>query len=131
MSPATLPGRPGDEEPFHAGERELQMRAGVRERMTEIGPRVIRDFMPDQHRELFGKLPFMVVGSLDAAGRPWASLLAGAPGFVSTPDARRMRIDALPHPDDPLAQYLALYSSPVMRKGASQWATASNAWKDG
>jgi tetratricopeptide (TPR) repeat protein len=35
------------------------------------------------------------------------------------------------HPDDPLAQYLALYSSPVLRKGASQWATASNAWKDG
>jgi predicted pyridoxine 5'-phosphate oxidase superfamily flavin-nucleotide-binding protein len=63
--------------------------------------------MPDQHRELFGKLPFMVVGSLDAAGRPWASLLAGAPGFVSTPDARRMRIDALPHPDDPLAAQLA------------------------
>ena len=103
MSTAALPGRPGDREPFHAGERELQARAGVRERMAEVGTRVIRDFMPDQHRELFAKLPLIVVGSLDEAGRPWASLLAGAPGFVSTPDARLMRIDALPHPDDPLA----------------------------
>ncbi|MCM5682642.1 pyridoxamine 5'-phosphate oxidase family protein [Schlegelella sp. S2-27] len=106
MSTTALPGWPREDEPFHAGERELQARAGLRERMAEIGARVIRDFMPDQHRELFDKLPFFVVGSLDEKGRPWASLLTGAPGFVSTPDARLMHIDALPHPDDPLAAQL-------------------------
>src|SRR5262249_18150692 len=32
------------------------------------------------------------------------------------------------HPDAPLAQYLALHSSPVLRKHASQWAAASAQW---
>jgi tetratricopeptide (TPR) repeat protein len=32
------------------------------------------------------------------------------------------------HPDEPLAQYLALYSSPVLRAHASQWAVASRQW---
>jgi ferric-dicitrate binding protein FerR (iron transport regulator) len=35
------------------------------------------------------------------------------------------------HYDRPLAQYLALHSSPVLRKHASQWAAASNAWGEG
>jgi hypothetical protein len=35
------------------------------------------------------------------------------------------------HPDEPLAQYLALHSSAVLRKHASQWAAASNAWGEG
>jgi hypothetical protein len=32
------------------------------------------------------------------------------------------------HMDEPLAQYLALHSSPVLRKHASQWAAASAPW---
>src|SRR5437870_4750936 len=32
------------------------------------------------------------------------------------------------HPDEPLAQYLALHSSPVLRKHASQWAVGSGQW---
>ena len=39
--------------PWHSGERAIHDRLGVSERMDVIGPRVIRDFMPDQHRELF------------------------------------------------------------------------------
>jgi tetratricopeptide (TPR) repeat protein len=35
------------------------------------------------------------------------------------------------HPDEPLAQYLALHSSPLLRKHASQWAAASRQWPDG
>ncbi len=35
------------------------------------------------------------------------------------------------HRDDPLAQYLALHSSPVLRKHASQWAVGSVPWGDG
>jgi thioredoxin-like negative regulator of GroEL len=34
------------------------------------------------------------------------------------------------HPDAPLAQYLALHSSPVLRKQASQWATSAVQWQD-
>ncbi|HWY87383.1 MAG TPA: hypothetical protein VNX28_11690, partial [Gemmataceae bacterium] len=35
------------------------------------------------------------------------------------------------HPDEPSAQYLALHSSPVLRKHASQWAVGTMAWKEG
>ena len=102
--PDTLP--PTMLAPFHAGERRMHDRLGVLERMDALGRRAIRDHMPDQHRELFGKLPFMVAGSLDAAGQPWASVLAAGPGFVTTPDARRLRLAVLPVPGDPLGANL-------------------------
>ncbi|KQX89393.1 pyridoxamine 5'-phosphate oxidase family protein [Variovorax sp. Root473] len=93
--------------PFHAGERALQSLVGAREQMEAIGPRVIRDYMPDQHREFFAQLPFLVVGSLDADLQPWASMLAAAAGFAHSPDATHLRIDALPGAGDPLAGQLA------------------------
>ena len=89
--------------PFHAGERALQERAGVGERMMESGRRAIRDFMPDQHRELFAKLPMIVVGSLDARQRPWASVLFGRPGFIGSPDPRTLTVAARPVAGDPAA----------------------------
>ena len=67
--------------PWHSGEQALHARTGAVERMAEIGRQVIRDHMPDQHRELFNKLPTMLLGALDASGQPWATMLAGPPGF--------------------------------------------------
>lgn len=96
-----------DTEAFHAGEQAMQLLAGSRKRMAEIGGRVIRDFMPDQHRELFEKLPYFIIGSLDGSGRPWASLVAGPPGFVQTPDARTLTVATRPAAGDPLAGSLA------------------------
>jgi len=93
--------------PFHAGERALQLQAGSREQMAVAGPRVIRDYMPDQHRAFFAQLPFVVVGSLDAKLQPWASVLAAPAGFAHSPDATHLRIDALPAAGDPLAGQLA------------------------
>ena len=93
--------------PFHAGERALQSLVGSREQMEAIGPRVIRDYMPDQHREFFAQLPFLVVGSLDADLQPWASMLAAPAGFAHSPDATHLRIDALPGAGDPLTSQLA------------------------
>ena len=93
--------------PFHAGERALQSLVGAREQMEAVGPRVIRDYMPDQHREFFALLPFLVVGSLDADLQPWASMLAAPAGFAHSPDATHLRIDALPGASDPLAAQLA------------------------
>lgn len=93
--------------PFHAGERALQARAGSRETMAAAGPRVVRDFMPDQHRDFFAQLPFLLVGSLDAGLQPWASVLAAPPGFAHSPDPTHLRIDALPASGDPLAGRLA------------------------
>jgi hypothetical protein len=88
--------------PFHAGEREAQVRAGVRERAERAGERAIRDYMPEQHRTFFAQLPTLLVGSVDADGKPWASVLAGRPGFVSSPDERTLRIAAEPLFGDPL-----------------------------
>jgi predicted pyridoxine 5'-phosphate oxidase superfamily flavin-nucleotide-binding protein len=92
--------------PFHAGERALQALAGSREQMEAIGPRVVRDFLPEQHRAFFSQLPFVVVGSLDAGLQPWASVLAAPAGFMHSPDAMHLRIDALPAASDPLAGQL-------------------------
>lgn len=87
---------------FHAGERAVQQRVGVAGRMADLGPRVIRDFMPDQHRDFFEQLPFVIAGTVDAAGQPWASVLAAPPGFIESPDAHRLELNAQPLPGDPL-----------------------------
>jgi uncharacterized protein len=96
----------GDESPFHEGEQRVQARVGVRERIERMGRNMVRDFMPEQHRELFEDLPFVVVGSADQDGALSASLLIGEPGFVQAPSPRRLVIRAEPLPGDPLARNL-------------------------
>lgn len=88
--------------PWHAGEVQLQAHAGVAARMDMIGRKVIRDFMPDPHREFFAQLPFVVAGAVDAQGDPWAGILEGLPGFAVSPDPHTLRIAAMPDEDDPL-----------------------------
>jgi uncharacterized protein len=95
-----------NQSPWHAGEREVHRRLGISEEIEAICARNIRPFMPDQHRLLFGQLPFMLVGSVDWTGRPWASLLSGPPGFVQSPGPRLLHVAALPAPGDPLAEAL-------------------------
>lgn len=73
---------------WHEGERELQARAGARERLELVGAKIVRPAMPDPHRELFEKLPFVLVARVDAGGVPRVGIAYGAPGFVHTPDAR-------------------------------------------
>lgn len=92
--------------PFHSGEQAVQARVGVQERMLDVGRRVIRPYMPDQHRDFFAQLPFVLVGSVDALGRPWASALVGEPGFMHSPDPTHLEIAARPVPGDPLLQGL-------------------------
>lgn len=94
--------------PFHAGEQALQEKAGKRDRIEAFGRRAIRDHMPDQHRLFFEQLPFVVLGSVDADGAPWASIIAGKPGFMVSPDAKSLRIDAQPTNGDPISNRLAL-----------------------
>ena len=92
--------------PFHPGEQHIQARLGVRDKLEEIGKRVIRDHMPEQHREFFALLPWLLVGSRDADGQPQASVLWGAPGFAHSPHPQHLRIEAQPEADDPLAANL-------------------------
>lgn len=92
--------------PFHAGELAVQQRLGVAERMQDIGKRVVRPFMPEQHRQFYAQLPFIMVGSVDGQGRPWASVLLGQAGFIQSPDDRRLSFNASPVGGDPLAEGL-------------------------
>lgn len=93
--------------PFHAGEQEIQSRVGKRENMEDFGRRMIRSFMPDQHREFYAQLPFLVVGSVDRAGWPWASIVPGRPGFLASPDAETLQVSASAIPGDPLEGTIA------------------------
>ena len=89
--------------PFHSGERAIQERLGVRAQIEAFARQVVRPHMPEQHREFYQNLPFLVAAARDSGGRPWATLLAGTPGFVSTPDARSLEIAARPVSGDALA----------------------------
>ncbi len=92
--------------PFHSGEKRLQTRAGKRDEMEQFGRRAIRSFMPDQHRDFYAQLPFMVVGSVDHTGWPWASIVCGEPGFVSSTDAKSLTLATQTLSGDPLANAL-------------------------
>jgi uncharacterized protein len=95
------------ESPFHAGERAIHARFGAQERMDKQGRRAIRDYLLDQHRQFFAQLPYVIVGTVDAADNLWASVLVGEPGFLSSPDRHTLQIAAQPLLGDPLATTLA------------------------
>ncbi len=88
--------------PWHSGEKQLQAKVGVAERMDVLGQKVIRDYMPDQHRAFYQQLPFMIAGAVDAAGQPWATLIEGEEGFVTSPDPRLLSFDLAAMALDPL-----------------------------
>ncbi|WP_341520121.1 pyridoxamine 5'-phosphate oxidase family protein [Pseudomonas sp. G.S.17] len=89
--------------PWHAGERALQQKIGASDRMEAAGQKFIRDYLPDQHRDFYHQLPFMIVGAVDAENRPWATLIEGPEGFVSSPDPKHLSLDSAPDPQDPAA----------------------------
>ena len=80
--------------PFHTGEQAVQTRMGVRDQIEPWARQVVRPSMPDQHRDFFTALPFMVVAARDQAGRPWVSLIGDEPGFATTTDAGTLSLAA-------------------------------------
>ncbi|MEQ8661494.1 MAG: hypothetical protein RLW62_11795 [Gammaproteobacteria bacterium] len=95
------PGDPAS--PFHLGEQRVQQRLGVRESIEPWARRVIQPTLNAQHRDFYRLLPFVVVAARDDAGRPWATLLAAAPGFMQAPDPGQLDIAAAPLAGDALA----------------------------
>ncbi|MDR5857114.1 pyridoxamine 5'-phosphate oxidase family protein [Caballeronia sp. LZ062] len=93
--------------PWHRGEIAMQTAAGVAERMRDVGSRVVRSFMPEQHRQFFAQLPFIVAGTVDANGDAWATFLTGRPGFVRSPDATTLSVERTRDPLDPADAGLA------------------------
>ncbi|AWI61145.1 pyridoxamine 5'-phosphate oxidase family protein [Sinorhizobium fredii] len=87
--------------PWHDGEIKLQRQSGVETRMDEVGRRVLRDHLIEQHREFYPLLPMVVLGAVDQRGDPWATLRAGRPGFLRAPDAHRLTVELSREPADP------------------------------
>jgi uncharacterized protein len=102
----TIPGWTHPESPFHLGELAIQTRLGTVEQMNRQGRRMIRDFLPEQHQQFFAQLPYVIVGTVDAASCPWASLLVGEPGFLTAPNQQTLQVRAQPLTGDPLATTL-------------------------
>lgn len=80
---------------FHASEIAVQKKVGVAERVAPAS-QYIREFMPNQHREFFANLPYLILGFVDKQGRPWSVPLFGPPGFISSPTSTSLRLKALP-----------------------------------
>ena len=91
---------------FHDGELEAQHRAGAGD-MRSIATAIIRDFMPDQHREFFSAQPFLVFSAAGTDGRIWTTLIEGPDGFVKSPDNRTLTLSTEIDPQDPLAAAFA------------------------
>ena len=87
--------------PWHPGEIALQQSVGVADRMEIFGRKVIRDFMPDQHRDFYEQLPFVAVGAVDRHGNAWATLIEGEPGFASSRDPHSLTIRRARNASDP------------------------------
>jgi predicted pyridoxine 5'-phosphate oxidase superfamily flavin-nucleotide-binding protein len=91
---------------FHPAELALQERFGRRKMLEGPARRGVRDHLIPQHREFFQQLPFLLVGSIDATGQPWASIVAGRPGFATSPDPLHLHVGVPPQAGDPLARNL-------------------------
>lgn len=102
------PGWTQTDSPFHAGEQAVQKRMGVRDKLEQQGRRFIREYLPDQHREFYRLLPFLVVGTTDHHNRPWASVLTGPPGFITSPDPHHLQIGTQPLFGSPLADQITV-----------------------
>jgi len=79
----------------------MQRAVGVADRMADVAKRVVRPFMPTQHRDFYAQLPHLIFSTVDRQGRPWASMRVGRPGFATTPDDTHLVVSAPSDPNDP------------------------------
>jgi hypothetical protein len=93
---------------FHAGELELQRRAGVRQEAQAVG-RIVANRLPPPAARFLSRQRLAVASSRDADGAVWASPLTGHAGFVSAVDDRLLHLAARPVPGDPLLPDLAAH----------------------
>ena len=88
--------------PFHRGEREVQTRLGVRDNVENVGQRFIHEYLPEEHRAFYSQLPFVLIGTIDSSGRPWATILIGHPGFTASPNPQTLKFNTRLVFGDPL-----------------------------
>ncbi|MFJ7774814.1 pyridoxamine 5'-phosphate oxidase family protein [Streptomyces yangpuensis] len=87
---------------YHWGSLAVQERVGVRGPAEHVG-RSIGTGIRDVAAAFLELQPHLVVGAADDAGRMWATLLTGSPGFVRATGAHRVAVTGGPPAGDPLA----------------------------
>ncbi|MEP5729494.1 MAG: pyridoxamine 5'-phosphate oxidase family protein [Sulfitobacter sp.] len=87
---------------FHEGERSLHQKLDIEDRLQQLGLRMIRDHMPDQHRDFFGALESVHIGAVDSSGHPWAIMRTGDAGFMTSPDDKTLMISSTSLVGEPL-----------------------------
>jgi len=70
---------------YHKGELEVQARAGVTQ-AARMSAGALNDRIPAAAMHFIGEQSMAVLGSLDADGNVWASILFGNPGFLRATD---------------------------------------------
>jgi len=94
--------------PFHAGERAVQSRLGVREQIEPRARQAIRSSLSQQQRDFFSQVPFVVAAARDGHHRTWATLLLGPPGFAASRDSSSLHLGTRPLPGDALESALGV-----------------------
>lgn len=79
----------------------MQRSVGVVDRMAEVGKRVVRNHLNEQHRLFYPLLPFVVLGTVDPGGNAWATLRGGRPGFLLAASPYRLSIQIPRDTSDP------------------------------
>ncbi|KAI0059565.1 hypothetical protein BV25DRAFT_1860144 [Artomyces pyxidatus] len=94
---------------WHPGEVAIQRKLAF-DQASATSWMHITNYMDEQHRVFHTtRLPFIPVTTLDADGRPWTSILAGAdgkPGFVRSPNETQLVIKARAWDGDPWVENL-------------------------
>jgi uncharacterized protein len=90
---------------FHEGERKVQSRAGVAGEARSLG-RGISSAIPPGAGPFLATQRLAALAGIDNAGRVWASLVMGDPGFITAPDGGTLRLAARLAAADPLNEGL-------------------------
>jgi len=88
---------------YHEGELTVQAHAGAQVEASRINRSIRSTILPIAQTFLRSQ-QLVIVSTVDAEGRVWASLLTGEPGFLKNLDEQTIEIDATPLPGDPLAE---------------------------
>lgn len=78
--------------PYHKGELAVQRRANATEMARRSGS-AVNTAIPARALRFIEQQPMAVIGSIDAEGRIWASVLTGQPGFLRAVDKNTLEID--------------------------------------
>jgi predicted pyridoxine 5'-phosphate oxidase superfamily flavin-nucleotide-binding protein len=86
---------------WHAGERAMQRRAGVADDLDGLDVRLFRNNLSAVQQAFYARLSYAVIGSVDAAGSVWATMIEGAPGFLAAHGAFALDVTTPRDSSDP------------------------------